>query len=651
MGVVVDGSGKNDNITFTSSPNRYDDNHDDDAIHTERINMLYDRVYNRINSTTTTTTAAATSTVLWRQDAYGDDDDDTSNTLWWYKGNITCAHHDHDDDYDDDDYGGRSIVVNLYRFHNYYNRRSNYPVSEGQQQREQSDICNVALIDDNISYDDDDMMLLFNITLYTKSYFSINTNSNKSMAELRTYPPFRGAAAAAIDDHRVTHHHHHHYPHLEEYDDDIRRMRYHFDDNVYNEIPLTSLITNKKRLLSAVFITNNRFNITADTSSREYMYNNNNRDVVEAVAALGTRNVYFIISSSSSSSSSVIVDYDNNKILQEALREYIFTIIYRDNNDGDSADPLLFGGYSYPPMILLKAAEYHTILIVQSRDSKFWIPLGIRAEDALWRITSSTASTSTFNYTEAIPFLLNMIHLSSSSSSSPPENADDGGGGNDDYSHQHYHIDNHNRLDDIIMYRYLNLRYLQDSFIYHYGIPPESRLTTTACTLCKLQQQQQQKNKKKKNKRTINSTVIIFMGILSKRDNYKQRQAIRDTWIKNINTLHLNNNRDDDDDTTTTVYKFFVGGQDDRERHHESEKEEDGISRERLAYDDIVELHVTEGYRHLTKKSILMYEWIVNENKMMMSNSIRYFIRVDDDVYLRPMPLIHQLLYHTIPVR
>jgi hypothetical protein len=68
------------------------------------------------------------------------------------------------------------------------------------------------------------------------------------------------------------------------------------------------------------------------------------------------------------------------------------------------------------------------------------------------------------------------------------------------------------------------------------------------------------------------------------------------------------------------------------------------VENEQALYGDIVELDCQEEYRALTWKSMLLYDWLDRNSQA------QYFMRVDDDVYLRPLPLLEQLRQRT-PVR
>ncbi|KAF4714765.1 hypothetical protein FOZ62_011216, partial [Perkinsus olseni] len=70
------------------------------------------------------------------------------------------------------------------------------------------------------------------------------------------------------------------------------------------------------------------------------------------------------------------------------------------------------------------------------------------------------------------------------------------------------------------------------------------------------------------------------------------------------------------------------------------------VSREQAAYGDLVELDVWDTYRNVTLKSLRMFQYVTER----WSEAV-YFLRVDDDVYLRPIPLLDQIVEHRVPVR
>ena len=144
---------------------------------------------------------------------------------------------------------------------------------------------------------------------------------------------------------------------------------------------------------------------------------------------------------------------------------------------------------------------------------------------------------------------------------------------------------------------------LQDTLVYRYHQPFESRLIHHAKELCK----------KKKS--------LAFVGIYSAKKNAFKRQAVRNTWLQVFKAHRVH-------------HKFFLAATDDQDVLKEIEE-----------FDDIVMLNVSEGYRQNSRKGLLFLDWVA-DNK---GDDTAFLIKTDDDIYLRPEPLLHQI-NHRLPV-
>ncbi|KAF4726022.1 hypothetical protein FOZ63_026890 [Perkinsus olseni] len=150
---------------------------------------------------------------------------------------------------------------------------------------------------------------------------------------------------------------------------------------------------------------------------------------------------------------------------------------------------------------------------------------------------------------------------------------------------------------------------LLDVLYYRYNQPFPVRLWSTVETLCEGIEAEGGK------------ANDIFLGIYSSNGNFEKRRAIRDSWLR----IFRNDSR--------IRYKFFLG------RVGATNESEVGprIRREIADHDDIVLLDVAEGYRYNSQKGLLFLEWIAR-------NSVaRMLIKADDDIYLRPEPLIRMV--------
>ena len=275
------------------------------------------------------------------------------------------------------------------------------------------------------------------------------------------------------------------------------------------------------------------------------------------------------------------IDKRNSTFYDQSMTNYFFTIIYAHLHT-----------LSYPPLPFIRAFERHTIPITLTRHSDYWLPLGFRAESAVWRIIG-------FNPREGIPFLRDMIRAKQEKD-----------------------------FDELILFRQLNMRILQDLSIYRYNLPPESRLVTAACAVCKA----------RKGLKTLtysNVPPLVFVAIMSARENFALRQTVRQTWLSVLSGGGIGEGR------FNYAYAFFIGKPGDDEKVVYPSLE-DVLQIESDFYGDVVTLDVPESYLALTQKSLLMYHWVV-EN----SPSSAFFLRVDDDMYLRPQPIFDQLAKRT----
>ena len=271
----------------------------------------------------------------------------------------------------------------------------------------------------------------------------------------------------------------------------------------------------------------------------------------------------------------------------DPFSDYFFTIIYHPLHT-----------IPYPPIPFLKAFEAHTIPITLTRHSDYWLPLGFRTESAVWRIVGFDPKTG-------IPFLTNLIRASNST------------------------VNGKTRFDEILLYRQLNMRIMQDLSSYRYNLPSNTRLIQSACAVCRARE----------GLRTIthNEGVApqVFIAIFSARDNFALRQTVRQTWLSVLSGAGIG------DAKFNYAYAFFIGEKN-TNGANELEQLDDVLNMEAGLYGDLVTLAVPEDYRLLTKKSLLMYHWVA-EN----AENAAFLLRVDDDMYVRPQPILDQLSNRT----
>lgn len=124
--------------------------------------------------------------------------------------------------------------------------------------------------------------------------------------------------------------------------------------------------------------------------------------------------------------------------------------------------------------------------------------------------------------------------------------------------------------------------------------------------------------------------TLAFFVILSAKDNFYRRQALRDTWLPLLKQVKV------DGQPVRVKYKFFVnaagflpsdGTMNDRDILLRYEMEE---------YDDIVLLDVRSEYPIGNQGRLAMW-WSAN------NTNARFIVKADDDVYVRPYSFIAAL--------
>ena len=105
---------------------------------------------------------------------------------------------------------------------------------------------------------------------------------------------------------------------------------------------------------------------------------------------------------------------------------------------------------------------------------------------------------------------------------------------------------------------------------------------------------------------------LVFVGVYSAQENVQKRQAIRRTWARPVRTHGFD-------------LKFFLG----RPHAHLVH-----VKAENAIHKDVILLDVQEGYRWNSIKGLMFLEWCA------MNVLARFIVKADDDVYLRPEPLV-----------
>ena len=108
---------------------------------------------------------------------------------------------------------------------------------------------------------------------------------------------------------------------------------------------------------------------------------------------------------------------------------------------------------------------------------------------------------------------------------------------------------------------------------------------------------------------------LVFVGVYSAQENFGKREAVRQTWARALSTDGFD-------------IKFFLGRPEARLLR---------LQMEMFKHKDVVLLDVQEGYKWNSVKGLLFLEWCA------LHVFARFVVKADDDVYLRPAPLLFLL--------
>ena len=170
-----------------------------------------------------------------------------------------------------------------------------------------------------------------------------------------------------------------------------------------------------------------------------------------------------------------------------------------------------------------------------------------------------------------------------------------------------YHCEELNHKTGIL---FNNQRINQDVLHYRYNHPWPNRFYNEACQICAAEPPKHS---------GIVEPDEAFLGIYSANGNLAKREAIRNSWLKVVLARGLK-------------YTFFLG----KNAVDTSEKARK-VRREMAEYGDIVLLDIPEGYRYNSRKGVVFLNWIAE------NIDAKYLVKIDDDVYWRPGPLLDSL--------
>lgn len=170
--------------------------------------------------------------------------------------------------------------------------------------------------------------------------------------------------------------------------------------------------------------------------------------------------------------------------------------------------------------------------------------------------------------------------------------------------------------NDAMYYKQTFLFLMMELFRYRYRQDLKSRVQHFACGLCRQQRLAAWDKETAEVTGSSEPSVSVAFCLMSRRSGHALRGAIRETWAKRLGpgaSLH-----------------FFVGA---AVAVQEVDQEIPD-----LHLPDMVELDAPEAYEAVTLKAMSMLHWA-----HLNFPHLRYLVRADDDVYLRPGPLLRQL--------
>lgn len=173
--------------------------------------------------------------------------------------------------------------------------------------------------------------------------------------------------------------------------------------------------------------------------------------------------------------------------------------------------------------------------------------------------------------------------------------------------------------NEAMYYKQSFLFLMQDLFRYRYRQELWKRREVAACALCTERRRLKKLDKAKEPEKVEEdpaAAVGVVFSIMTRHSSHKLRAAIRETWGQLL--------------YGTTALRFFVG--------RVLEGEAAGQPPEDAEAGDVVELGVPEAYEAVTLKAFAMLFWAHSNFP-----NLRFLVRADDDIYLRPGLLLDQL--------
>ncbi|CAK9020416.1 unnamed protein product [Durusdinium trenchii] len=179
---------------------------------------------------------------------------------------------------------------------------------------------------------------------------------------------------------------------------------------------------------------------------------------------------------------------------------------------------------------------------------------------------------------------------------------------------------NNPEKNDAMYYKQTFLFLMMDLFRYRYRQDRSLRLKSFACALCHQRAGADARDEAVSvdtDEALSAAHIITAFCLMSRRSGHALREAIRKTWAQRLGP--------------GSTLRFFVGRQ----------AEGGAVAGAGLVdwdAEDLVTLDAPESYEAVTLKAMSMLHWAREHFPRL-----RYLIRADDDVYLRPAPLLRQL--------
>jgi len=186
--------------------------------------------------------------------------------------------------------------------------------------------------------------------------------------------------------------------------------------------------------------------------------------------------------------------------------------------------------------------------------------------------------------------------------------------------------------EDAVRFKHTFNALSAELLFYRYGEPAGMRAEAAACSMCESRKRDKTRavfatltaagptswiGDPKDFSRAADASVEFVFCSMSRRAATDLRRTVRETWAGLLRELPF------------VALRFFVGL---------LEEGSTGGAADGVHEADVVELGVLESYRTINVKAFLMLDWAFDQFP-----HLQWLLRHDDDVYLRPLPVLAQL--------